>query len=140
MSRRMFWFLSWTWGFIMTFIGTIVFGVLMLCGYKPYRNQYGYAIEIGKNWGGLEIGPYCLVNINPHESTLSHEFGHSLQNCYLDPYMPFISLASAARYWYREYLVKVKKMKYSDLPAYDDVWFEGTASYLGNHYKKFTNK
>jgi hypothetical protein len=54
--------------------------------------------------------------------------------------MPFISIASAIRYWYREYLTRVKGMKYSELPDYDDIWFEGTATYLGKHYHKFTNE
>jgi hypothetical protein len=112
----------------------------MLCGYKPYKNQYGYTIEIGKSWGGAEIGPYCLVNKNPNQHILDHEFGHGLQNCYFGPFMMFISLASAIRYWYREYLIKVKKKKYSEIPDYDDIWFEGTATYLGKHYHKFTDK
>ena len=135
MSKTMFWVLSWTWGFIMTFIGSLVFVALRITGHKAKRNQYGYYFEIGENWGGAEIGPFAIVNKNPSQSILNHEFGHSLQNCYLGPYMPFISLASAARYWWREYLIRVKKKKYSDLPAYDDIWFEGTATYLGNHYK-----
>lgn len=140
MSKIQFWILSWTWGFIMTLIGSIVYIVLRIAGYKPYRNQYGWVFEIGEGWGGVEMGPYAIVNKNPSQHILNHEFGHSLQNCYLGPYMPFISLASAARYWYREYLVKVKGKKYSELPAYDDIWFEGTATYLGTLYKeKFVN-
>lgn len=136
MSKTMFWILSWTWGFVMTLIGSIVFIVLRIAGYKPYRNQYGWAFEIGENWGGVEIGPYCIVNKNPSQHTLDHEFGHALQNCYFGPYMPFISLASAARYWYREYLIKVKGKKYSELTPYDGIWFEGTATYLGEYYKQ----
>ena len=135
MSKTMFWVLSWTWGFIMTFIGSLVFIALRITGHEAKRNQYGYYFEIGENWGGAEIGPFAIVTKNPSQSILNHEFGHSLQNCYLGPYMPFISLASAARYWWREYLIRVKKKKYADLPAYDDIWFEGTATYLGNHYK-----
>ena len=46
--------------------------------------------------------------------------------------MLIISLASAARYWYREYLIG--KNPYVDLPLYDDIWFEGTATYLGQHF------
>lgn len=136
MSKTTFWILSWTWGFIMTFIGTIIFTTLRIAGYKPFRNQYGWAIEIGDGWGGLEMGPYCLVSKNPSQHTLDHEFGHALQNCYLGPYMPFISLASAARYWYREYLTRVKGKKYSELIPYDGIWFEGTATYLGEYYRK----
>ena len=136
MSKTMFWILSWTWGFIMTLIGSIVFIVLRIAGYKPYRNQYGWVFEIGENWGGAEIGPYCIVNKNPSQHTLNHEFGHALQNCYFGPYMLFISLASAARYWYREYLTRIKGKKYSELTSYDGIWFEGTATYLAEYYKK----
>ena len=136
MSKTVFWLLSWTWGIVMTLIGTIIIGALRIFGYKPYRNQYGWACEIGENWGGLEIGPYCLVNKNPSQHTLDHEFGHALQNCYFGPFMIFISLASAARYWYREYLVGVKKKKYSELNDYDVIWFENMASTWGAYYRK----
>ena len=36
-------------------------------------------------------------------------------------------------------LIQIKKMKYSELPDYDDIWFEGTATYLGKHYHKYTD-
>jgi hypothetical protein len=70
---------------------------------------------------------------------LDHEFGHSLQNCYIGPMMPFISIASAIRYWYREILFW-EGIPYENMSDYDDIWFEGTATYLGKHYHKFTNK
>ena len=139
MSKTLYWILSWTWGFLMTLIGSLIFGLLQLVGFKPRRNQYGYVFEIGKEWGGASFGPFSLVNKNPSQRILDHEFGHSLQNCYIGPLMPFISLASAVRYWYREYLIQIKKMKYSELPDYDDIWFEGTATYLGKHYHKYTD-
>jgi hypothetical protein len=50
--------------------------------------------------------------------------------------MIFISLASAIRYWYREYLVRVKGKKYSELPDYDSAWYEGMATELGNQHAK----
>ena len=135
MNKQTFWFLSCTWGIIVTLIGAITFTILCAFGYRPRRNIYGYAIEIGKGWGGLEMGPFCLVSADPSQHTLNHEFGHGVQNCYFGPFMIFISLASAIRYWYREYLVRVKKMKYSDLPPYDSIWFEGQATSIGNSYK-----
>ena len=135
MNKQTFWFLSCTWGIIVTLIGAMVFAALCAFGYRPRRNIYGYAIEIGKGWGGLEMGPFCLVGADPSQHTLNHEFGHGVQNCYFGPFMIFISLASAIRYWYREYLVRVKKIKYSDLPPYDSIWFEGQATNIGNAYK-----
>lgn len=136
MSKTVFWILSWTWGIIMTLIGSVVFLVLCLCGYKPRKNQYGYVFEVGEDWGGVEMGPYAIVNKRPSQHILNHEFGHSIQNCYFGPFMPFISIASAIRYWYREYLVKVKNKKYSDLPDYDAIWFEGMATRIGTEYQK----
>ena len=139
MSKTLYWILSWTWGLPMTLIGSLIFGLLQLVGFKPRNNQYGYVFEIGKEWGGASFGPISLVNKNPSQRILDHEFGHSLQNCYIGPLMLFVSLASAVRYWYREYLTKIKKMKYSELPDYDDIWFEGTATYLGKYYHKYTD-
>lgn len=135
MNKQTFWLLSYTWGIIVTLIGTMVFAMLCVFGYKPKRNIYGYAIEIGEGWGGLEMGPFCLVSKNSSQHTLNHEFGHGIQNCYFGPFMIFISLASAVRYWYREYLIRVKKKSYSDLPPYDSIWFEGSATRIGNLYK-----
>jgi hypothetical protein len=123
----------------MTLIGSLIFSLLQLVGFKPKKNQYGYVFEIGKGWGGVEMGPFAIVNENPSQHILDHEFGHSLQNCYIGPFMPFISIASAIRYWYREYLTQIKGVKYSELPDYDDIWFEGTATYLGKHYHKYTD-
>ena len=91
MSKTLFWTLSWTWGIIVTLIGSLIFAVLTSLGYKPFRNIYGYAIEIGEGWGGLEMGPFCLVSKNPSQHTLNHEFGHGVQNCFFGPFMLFIS-------------------------------------------------
>lgn len=136
MSKTLFWTLSWTWGIIVTLIGSLIFTVLTSLGYKPFRNIYGYAIEIGEGWGGLEMGPFCLVSKNPSQHTLNHEFGHGVQNCFFGPFMLFISLASAVRYWYREYQIRVLKKSYKDLPDYDSIWFEGDATRLGNYFKE----
>lgn len=141
MSKTAFWIFSCTWGIVMTLIGSITSGILMLCGYKPFKNQYGYAIIIGKNWGGMEMGPFCLINKNPSQDILDHEFGHGLQNCYFGPFMMFISLASAIRYWYREYLTQVKGKRYSELIPYDGIWFENMASNWGKYYRdNYTNQ
>ena len=139
MSKTLFWILSWTWGFILTLIGFIGYSALRVTGHIPRRNQYGWFFEIGENWGGMSIGPFCFVSRNPSNYLLDHEFGHSLQNCYFGPGAILIALASAARYWHREYLYKRKKISSENMPDYDDIWFEGTATYLGQHYHKYTD-
>jgi hypothetical protein len=62
----------------MTLIGSLIFSLLQLVGFKPKKNQYGYVFEIGKGWGGVEMGPFAIVNENPSQHILDHEFGHSL--------------------------------------------------------------
>ena len=135
LKKWMFYLLSFTWGITMTTIGCLTSLVLLIAGYKPKRNQYGWYFEIGTGWGGCELGCMCIVNKNPSQHTLNHEFGHAIQNCYFGPFMIFISLASAARYWYREYLTRIKKIPYTSLPAYDSIWFEGGATKIGTFYK-----
>ncbi len=82
MPKWMFYLLSFTWGIIMTTIGCLASLVLLIAGRKPKCNQYGWYFEIGTNWGGCELGCMCIVNRNPSQHTLNHEFGHALQNCY----------------------------------------------------------
>ena len=108
----------------MSIIGVLVTLVLLACGRRPKRNQYGWYFVVGRGWGGAEFGPMCLVSENPSQHTLDHEFGHAIQNCYFGPFMIFISLASAGRYWYRRFL----KARGAALPPYDAIWFEGQAT------------
>ena len=131
MARWQFYLLSFTWGLPMTLIGFITYVALSLNGYDIYKNQYGYYCPVGKDWGGLSLGPFAIVNKHPSEYLLAHEFGHALQNCYWGPFMIIVSIMSATRYWYREFLLKRGKT----LCNYDSIWFEGTATYLGNYYK-----
>ena len=115
----------------MTYIGCLVSLILLTIGHRPKRNQYGWYFEIGENWGGAELGPMCLVSKNPNQHILDHEFGHAIQNCYYGPFMILISLASAARYWYRRFC----KAKNIALSPYDSIWFEGQATRLGEYYR-----
>lgn len=135
LSPFVFYLFSFTWGIVMSLIGCIVTLVLLIIGKKPKKNQYGWYFEIGSNWGGCELGCLCLVNKNPSQHTLDHEFGHAIQNCYFGPLMIFISLASAIRYWYREYLTNIRKIPYDQLPPYDSAWFEGQATTVGSYYR-----
>lgn len=136
LKKWTFYFLSFTWGIMMSMIGCLVSLILIVAGYEPKRNQYGWYFEIGENrWGGCEFGCMCVVNKNPSQYILDHEFGHAIQNCYFGPFMIFISLASAIRYQYRNYLIRIKKISRSALPAYDSIWFEGNATQIGTFYR-----
>lgn len=135
LPKSVFYILSFTWGLPMTLIGCLASLVLLVAGYKPKRNQYAWYFEIGKNWGGCELGCMSLIQKPAIKHLKNHEFGHAVQNCWFGPFMIIISIWSAARYWYREYLMRYKGKGYSDLPPYNSIWFEGQASYLGALYE-----
>lgn len=135
MNKFRFYLLSFTWGLPLTILGCIAAFILILLGYKPKRWIHSYYFEVGKGWGGVEAGIFFFCQKGSSINTKNHEFGHAIQNCYFGPlFLPLIGIPSAIRYWYREYLVKVKKKRYSDLPDYDDIWFEGDATKRGNIY------
>ncbi len=117
----------------MTFVGLIVtsFCILFLKG-TPHKNGYSYIVEIGGNWGGLELGAVALcgryTEFDPNwfEHTRRHEFGHSLQNIIFGPFMLFVvTIPSAIRYWYR-------RLTPGPHEPYDAIWFEGTATKWGS--------
>lgn len=142
-----FWVLSCTWGIIMTLVGGATVGLLALvklCFYifkkelpiRFHKNACTLIVEIGGNWGGLELGPFALCG-NYSETSASfyrhirqHEFGHNIQHCFWGPlYIFVIQIPSACRYWYEVYRVS----KGRPLPAtwYDSAWFERDATNWG---------
>jgi hypothetical protein len=38
------------------------------------------------------------------------------------------------RYWYRDWVIITGRKSYNDLPAYDDIWFEGQATIWGEKF------
>lgn len=139
-DKRLFYLLSFTWGLPMTLIGCVVAIVLLATRHKPKKWGYCYYFEIGDNWGGLELGPFFLTGKISSDHTKNHEHGHGFQNCFFGFLMPMIvSIPSAARYWYREWLVRSGRKKYSELPDYDAVWFEGSATKIGTEFMQWYN-
>jgi hypothetical protein len=55
--------------------------------------------------------------------------------------MPFVvSIPSAVRYWHREWLVRSGQKKHSELPDYDAVWYEGSATKIGTEFMNWYNE
>ena len=126
----MFYFLSFTWGLPFTLVGLIVALVLRLLGYRSKKFVLVRFFEIGKSWGGLNLGLFFVTSQNSTFNLRCHEFGHAIQNCMFGPLTPFIiCIPSAIRYWYRElyYYRRGKEPKTN----YDDILFEGQATRLG---------
>lgn len=136
-NKFLFYFLSFTWGLPMTLIGCIVAAALIATGHKPKKWGYCYYFEVGKNWGGLELGPFFLANKNSSEHTRNHEHGHGHQNCIWGPLFPFvISIPSATRYWYFTIRRKIGK---PCTTSYYGIWFEGQASSVGTQFMEWYN-
>lgn len=131
----LYYLLNYTWGIIMTLIGWIVLGFVRLFLRKKVvdHGRFGpchYAM-LFNNWGGLELGTNFLLADNMGKAwtlhTKQHETGHTFQNALLGPLAIFlIFIPSAIRYW----LTTFGKI---DSP-YDLIWFEGSASTIGEEY------
>lgn len=131
----LYYLLSYTWGIIMTLIGWIVLGFIRLFLYKKVVEwgKFGpchYAM-LFDYWGGLELGTNFLVADKMGKDwtlhTKQHETGHTFQNALLGPLAIFlVFIPSAIRYWLD---VKVKINN-----PYDAIWFEGSASSIGEYY------
>ena len=127
-NKKNYYILSYTWGILISIIGLIIAAALFIMGKRPVKNLYGWTFVVGKNWGGLSLGPISLICERGNKHTYLHEFGHSIQNCYFGPFMIFICIASAGRYWYRR-IFNITN------PPYDSIWFEGQATKLGELYE-----
>lgn len=133
LNDREFYLRSFTWGLPVNVGGAVAAAALLATGHKPDHFGRCLHFSIGKGWGGGSLGVFIFTCKNPSKHLLEHEHGHSIQNCYYGPLMPFmVNLPSSTRYWYRRVLQKVRPDK--KLPPYDSIWFEAEASRLGHEY------
>ena len=147
LSRTLFIILSLTWGFLLTLCGAITVGaILSYAKVKKLpvtlkKHGYCYYLNVGKSWGGLNLGLFFLTDSRDSISTKWHEHGHAIQNCFWGPLTPFvITIPSALRYHAR---VNAIARGESNLPKYDSAWFEHDATLTGRKYRKhlkLTNK
>ena len=116
MKKVLYWFLSLTWGIIMTLIGSVVILALLITGHKVKRFGYDLYVNVGERWGGTEFGPFFLVDSSDDYKLKCHEHGHGFQNCKFGPIYPFlIGIPSAARYWLRRMCSQKAKYIYTAL-------------------------
>ena len=131
----LFWLVSFTWGLPLTLIGTFGALYMLITGHKAYR--YGYFIYFVTNTHGcaFEGGPFFFVSgdCRFNEQIKAHEVGHgSIQNWVFGPLTVFVcTIPGVVRFWYRKYLKRIKGKKESDLPPYESIWFERTATEWG---------
>jgi hypothetical protein len=95
----------------MSFIGTLITLGYLITNKKPSLFYGRIHLQIGDNWGGLEMGPIFITDKQPTLHIKQHECGHGIQNVVFGPLMPFlVSIPSAIRYWLRE--MRTQKIKY----------------------------
>ena len=137
MNKTKFYFLSFTWGLPLTLVGLLVAAVLLCMGKKPKKWGACYYFEVGERWGGLNLGIIFLTSKHPSVHTRNHEHGHAIQNCYFGVLTPLmVHIPSGIRYWYRVWMMELgKRVK----TPYDAIWFERTATELGNKYAPMWN-
>ncbi len=135
MKRSTYYLLSFTWGIIVSAIGVIYSIALLLIGRRPKRFGHCVRFEIGRNWGGLNLGWLIITNKNPSRRLLEHEHGHGVQNIMLGPLMPFlVCIPSSLRYHGRNIIKRLRPK--TKLKPYDSIWFEGWATRLGADFCK----
>ena len=132
------WFVRLTWGILDTLIGLVAF---LIFSFKIKKIRYianTFVIQVdvgvGGEWG-FEGGMFIFSNtpdiFDPTEF-LYHEFGHTWpQLLPFGPLHPFVvCLPSMIRFWVRNW----KAAHGKELPDYDSVWFEGTATRWGTKW------
>ena len=137
MKKLLYWLIQMTWG-VLTFIPGLLLTLILKLGKRPtYKNGYGFITTVGKDWGGLSLGPFAFCgryneldgpcpSMNMFNRMRYHEFGHSIQVLFMGPlFIIVVAIPSAIRYWYYR-LTPTKKHK-----GYDDIWIEGFATIHG---------
>ena len=132
-GRREFYLRSFTWGLHVNLGGAAAALAMLATGHKPEKFGNCIRFTVGKGWGGGSLGIFLFTCKDSSRRLMEHEHGHSIQNCFYGPLMPFlVNVPSSSRYWYRRIMQKVCPQK--KLPPYDSIWFEAEATRLGHDY------
>lgn len=135
--RVIYYFLQFTWGLPINIFGFLAYVFLRIFGLNAKRHGFCRYLSFGENWGGFSLGMFFFCDFRESDRTKNHEFGHSIQNCIFGIFMIPLTLVSVCRYHYRGHKERIGKPCESQ---YDDFWFEGQATKLGNKYIDFFQK
>lgn len=127
--KWLYYILSYTWGVLLSLIGLLA-SLLMIAISKqaiPFKGIWYFKVR--SSWGGISLGSCFIRDTTSYDSVNYHELGHTYQNAILGPFfIILIGIPSMIRYWYREFSKKIQ-------PAYDAIWFEGSATEIGQNIK-----
>lgn len=127
-----YYILNFTWGLLLTLVGFLLMLILLPFG-RVKRYGYILYLELRKDFGaGFSIGTVFFTGPRPGMILKEHEFGHTVQNAILGPFMLIlVAIPSMLRFWYRRFLYSHGKYPKHE---YDAVWFEGTATSIGHSH------
>lgn len=127
---------QWTWGLPQTVAGTVLYIKNIK---KIHFNYHGSCVTIWDKEGSISLGKFIFIDRTEcqfendkishiDESTLVHEYGHTIQSMILGPlYLLVIGLPSIVWCNHPRFVKKRKKEKIS----YYKPFFEKTANILG---------
>ena len=133
----LFYLISFTWGFIASFIGLLIMIPFLVTGKVKVYNKRLYGVFpkcFGTGWG-FEMGCFFFTSYDcaNSKSLILHELGHGVQNLVFGPLqLPVITIPSIIRFWYLQ--LKYYRHGKNPLLKYDDIWFEELATNWGNKY------
>lgn len=85
-----FYFLSFTWGIMLTSVGCLAAVGLILTKHKPHLFYQNIYFEVGNNWGGVNLGAFFITSKGSSIETKKHLAGHGIQNAILGVFMPLL--------------------------------------------------
>ena len=87
MTKKTFYFLSFTWGLLYTTAGLFIALIMLLTGHKPKKWGWSWYFETGKKpWGGAEWGLIFLKDKYSGDSLKNHEISEKLGKKPSKPY------------------------------------------------------
>jgi hypothetical protein len=140
--KPLYYILNFTWGLLANIVGSLVFLCLLPWRLASERSFlfgavasdltfYTHKTKEKRYYWGFSLGIFffvCMAASNNLELK-AHEVGHSCQNAILGPLDLFVvEIPSAIRYWHR---LSLERRGKAIQTAYDDIWFEGSATRIG---------
>lgn len=139
----LFYFLSFTWGSIMTVLGLLFLSIFKLLRWRKIDLHIiaGRIAMISKTRlpGSVSLGIVYLTDYPPDKNLRIHvhEMGHSIQNAYMGPFfIPLVAIPSFIRASLWPSITKKYFEETGQHLDYDSIWFEGQATKLGMTYIK----
>lgn len=129
--KWIYYLLIFTWALPFTIFTLLISLILICAARKPIQTPIGWKFEIGKNWGGCNLGIMFIRDTTSGNYIDYHEMGHSFQLCLFGIFYLFVvCMPSAIRYWY--FNSKISRKGISGKTNYNDIWFEKSATEIGN--------